>query len=93
MNFGMHYCSPESFARGWRVQFVQHLSPIALRMDPQNTTTGWVALWFSRGSGPVLLRKLFEPVHEIPNNEVCATSKASGQPAHTRSLIRTFASR
>ena len=34
-----------------------------------------------------------EPVHEISNNVVCATSKASDQPAHTRSLIRTFASR
>ena len=34
-----------------------------------------------------------EPVHEISNNVVCATSKASGQPAHTRSLIRAFASR
>ena len=36
---------------------------------------------------------LNEPVHEISNNEVCATSKASHQPAHTRSLIRAFASR
>ena len=35
----------------------------------------------------------FEPVHEISNNVVCATSKASGQPAHTRSLIIAFASR
>ena len=35
----------------------------------------------------------FEPVHEISNNLVCATSKASDQPAHTRSLIRAFASR
>ena len=34
----------------------------------------------------------FEPVHEISNNVVCATSKASDQPAHTRSLIRAFAS-
>ena len=34
-----------------------------------------------------------EPVHEISNNVVCATSKASYQPAHTRSLIRAFASR
>ena len=33
-----------------------------------------------------------EPVHEISNNVVCATSKASDQPAHTRSLIRAFAS-
>ena len=29
----------------------------------------------------------------ISKNVVCATSKASDQPAHTRSLIRTFASR
>ena len=34
-----------------------------------------------------------EPRHEISNNVVCATSKASDQPAHTRSLIRAFASR
>ena len=32
-----------------------------------------------------------EPVHEISNNVVCATSKASDQPAHMRSLIRAFA--
>ena len=30
---------------------------------------------------------------KIPNNVVCATSKGSDQPAHTRSLIRAFASR
>ena len=30
--------------------------------------------------------KTNEPVHEISNNVVCATSKASDQPAHTRSL-------
>ena len=35
----------------------------------------------------------FEPVYEIFNNLVCATSKASDQPAHTRSLIRAFAGR
>ena len=42
----------------------------------------------------------YELRHEISNNVVCATSdvvfatsKASYQPAHTRSLIRTFASR
>ena len=34
-----------------------------------------------------------EPVHDISNNVVCATTKASDQPAHTRSLIRAFASR
>ena len=35
----------------------------------------------------------YEPVHEISNNVVCATSKASDQPAHARSLIRAVASR
>ena len=34
-----------------------------------------------------------EPRHEISNNMVCATSKGSDQPAHTRSLIRVFAGR
>ena len=37
--------------------------------------------------------RLSEPLHEISNNVVYATSKASDQPAHTRSLIRAFASR
>ena len=33
-----------------------------------------------------------ETQHEIYNNVVCTTSKGSDQPAHTRSLIRAFAS-
>ena len=33
------------------------------------------------------------PPHEISNNVVCATSKASDQPVHKRSLIRAFAIR
>ena len=37
--------------------------------------------------------KTFEPRHEISNNVVCATSKGSDQPAHTRSLIRALAGR
>ena len=40
-----------------------------------------------------LVNIIIEPRHEISNNVVCATSKASDQPAHSRSLIRTFASR
>ena len=32
------------------------------------------------------------PRHEISNNEVCATGKASDQLKHTHSLIRAFAS-
>ena len=41
----------------------------------------------------ILMDRINEPVHEISNNVVCATSKASDQPAHTRSLIRAFARR
>ena len=37
--------------------------------------------------------KIYKPVHEISNNVLCATSKASDQPAHMRSLIRAFATR
>ena len=40
-----------------------------------------------------ITEKPYEPVHEISNNVVYATSKASDQPAHTRSLIRAFACR
>ena len=36
---------------------------------------------------------IIEPVHEISNNVVCATSKAADQPALMCSLIRVFASR
>ena len=38
-------------------------------------------------------KKENEPVHEISNNVACATSKASDQPVHMRSLIRAFATR
>ena len=41
---------------------------------------------------PEIKDVIFEPRHEISNNVVCATSKGSGKPVHTRSLIRTFAS-
>ena len=34
-----------------------------------------------------------EPVHEISNNVLCVTSKASYQPAHMRGLIRAIADR
>ena len=41
---------------------------------------------------PKLLTETFEPWHDISNNVVCATSKVSDQPAHTRSLIRAVSS-
>ena len=41
----------------------------------------------------ILCPYAYEPWHVISNNVVSATSKASDQPAHTRSLIRAFPSR
>ena len=49
----------------------------------------------SKGS-PFGITKVNEPRHESSNNVVCmvcAPSKGSDQPAHTRSLIRAFACR
>ena len=40
-----------------------------------------------------IYEKTNEPVHEISNNVVHTTSKASDQPAHMRRLIRASASR
>ena len=45
--------------------------------------------FFSKAPGNICFA--YEPPHEISNNVVCATSKASDQPAHMRSLIRAFA--
>ena len=39
-----------------------------------------------------ILSTCVEPIHEISNNVVSATSKGSDQSAHMRSLIRAFAS-
>ena len=39
-----------------------------------------------------LFLNLSRGIDGISNNVVCATSKASDQPAHMHSLIRTFAS-
>ena len=47
------------------------------------------------GGGAVVKKDHFiiEPRHEISNNVVCATSKASGQPVQMCRLIGAFASR
>ena len=48
-------------------------------------------LTFNPGLEKPCLSNPHEPWHGISNNVVCATSKASDQPAHWRSLIRAFA--
>ena len=59
---------------------------ILLYIIPCNTVI------FNQNPQNFIISKTIEPVHEISNKVVCATSKASDQPAHARSLIRAFAS-
>ena len=61
--------------------------------NPQQVTQKRQIEQVQRNAARFVSNKPFEPVHEISNNVVCATSKGSDQPAHTRSLIRVFASR
>ena len=51
-----------------------------------------LSMWLCETSR-LVSKHWYEPVHEISNNVVCATSKASDKPAHTCSLITAFASR
>ena len=50
-------------------------------------------LLYSSGDYLPLRFLSYEPVHGISDSVVCANSKASDQPTHTRSLIRAFACR
>ena len=53
----------------------------------------YLALMFWHNKLNIQSFRLYELQHEISNNVVCVTSKGSDQPAHTRRLIRVFASR
>ena len=66
----------------WHEKFL-HLSLILATI--LNVTVTW--------KKSIMYLLIYEPVHEISNNAVCATSKASDLSAHTCSLIRAFASR
>ena len=70
-----------------------HYETVEFQQNPEKLSLD-IMMLMSILRNQVLLAKLmrFEPVHEISNNVVCATSKASDQPAYTRSLIRAFAS-
>ena len=56
----------------------------------QFSSSGPLTVW---KYAPLFQGKIDEPQHEISNNVVCAASKGSDQPAHTRRLIRAFARR
>ena len=59
--------------------------------DLRNRQVHFIALSFIADSSAG--QNMYEPRNEISNNVVCATSKGSDLPAHTRSLIRALASR
>ena len=78
------------------------VSPKALCCAFEQDTLSSAKYWFNPGRQESIqlvyciypkYSDAFEPRHQISNNVVCATSKGSDQPAHTRSLIRAFASR
>ena len=52
----------------------------------------WKYIIINSGYIMISSRVYSEPWHKISTNVVCATNKGSDQPAHTRSLIRAFAS-
>ena len=64
-----------------------HWLNIRIEMQKENSRTEYLS--FCRNNKA----NIIEPVHEISNNVVCATSKASDKPAHMQSLIRAFACR
>ena len=87
--------APEPFHKIYIRAFYYRLS-LQTELPPK-----WCIILCFRGtfSLPLLTKALdhntqtYELRHEIYDKVVCATSKASEQPVHTRSLIRAFASR
>ena len=85
------------FCKGVQTRIIPQALTITKGRQFQDLKTAIVFLliWdtFLRQNIPFGVAWKNEPWHEISNNVVCATSKGSDQPAHTRSLIRAFASR
>ena len=71
-----------------RSQLLHRRGSVCIRSSDLGLIPSWGMLKYFHS-----MTLIFEPVREISNNVVCATSKASDQPAHMRSLIRVFASR
>ena len=76
--------------------FIYILCPFQNKTLPQTAVLFTVNMFKNAarlsGNYVTLLTNIFKPLHDISNNVVCATSKASDQPVHTSSLIRVFAS-
>ena len=89
-------CGDKSHPTDWRSRRSNQRSRV-YKVSGLSTTPSWLpvqcALTIQIRIALISIKYNNEPVHEISNNVVCATSKASDQPAHMRSLIRAFASR
>ena len=68
------------------------LRPVEWSVKFDTVQSGWSIIYIE-WLQVIISKNNIEPQHEISNNVVCATSKASDRPAHTHSLIRAFASR
>ena len=65
---------------------------IGIKEQPQKCGYFWPNVLTNLSNSRDQDQNTYEPQHEIFNNVICGTSKASDQPAHTSSLIRAFAS-
>ena len=87
----------ECFALVWEIQkFHRYIYGTAFLVTTVHQPLSYLNK--TKLSNPRLMRwaltlQPYEPVREISSNVVCATRKASDQPAHTYSLIRAFACR
>ena len=64
---------------------------VSIKFD--TVTSGWPIVHMEWSQVTISQKILYEPVHEISKNVVCATSKGSDQPVYMCSLIRAFACR
>ena len=79
--------------RYFRTFHLEFVNPKGLTLTRHTNSITVIMSVCMRSDIIALYISIIEPVHEISNNVACATSKASDQPAHTRSLIRAFDSR
>ena len=74
--------------QSWKIVWIQKISHVFQTGIPRINHVSEL-----RTLRPMPRKNIIEPWHEISNNVVCGTSKASDQPAHMHRLIRAFASR
>ena len=74
-------------------RFLEYLMAFSGALNASFPLKASILLYKLNVSNMFYLKKQYEPVHEISNNVIYATSKASDQPAYTHRLTRAVASR